>query len=136
MEQLEHFSHNHPLNLVQLQPNHHEEEEEEEDVDDLVVEDHHVGQCNMCEEDIYSFHLRYYTCKNCNYSLDKFCTEIPKLYKTTHYIILTTILPCPRDFQIQIFILVQIKNGLVVYAIISGITSSITIVPFANSVWT
>ncbi|CAI9298259.1 unnamed protein product [Lactuca saligna] len=74
MEQLEHFSHNHPLNLVQLQPNHNEEE----DVDDFVVEDHHVGQCNMCEEDIYSFHLRYYTCKNCNYSLHNFCAEIHK----------------------------------------------------------
>ncbi|CAI9298256.1 unnamed protein product [Lactuca saligna] len=81
MEQLVHFSHDHPLKLVQLQPYHNEEEgeeeEEEEDVDEFVVEDHHVGQCNMCKEDIYSFHLCYYTCKNCNYSLHKFCAEIP-----------------------------------------------------------
>ncbi|CAI9298258.1 unnamed protein product [Lactuca saligna] len=103
MEQLEHFSHNHPLNLVQLQPNHNEEEEEEEeeDVDDLVVEDHHVGQCNMCEEDIYSFHLRYYTCKNCNHSLHKFCAEIPKtlqdhpLHNPNHNLTLSKGFPDP-----------------------------------------
>ncbi|CAI9265776.1 unnamed protein product [Lactuca saligna] len=101
MEQLEHFSHNHPLNLVQLQPNHNEEEEEEEDVDDLVVEDHHVGQCNMCEEDIYSFHLCYYTCKNCSYSLHKFCAEIPKtlhdhpLHNPNHNLTLSKGFPDP-----------------------------------------
>ncbi|KAI3750379.1 hypothetical protein L2E82_21014 [Cichorium intybus] len=51
MEQLMHFSHNHLLSLVHLQPNHNnessDEEEEEEEGDEFVAEDNHVGKCNM-----------------------------------------------------------------------------------------
>ncbi|GKD13940.1 zinc finger, PHD-type containing protein [Tanacetum coccineum] len=86
MEELKHFTHDHPLSLVYLNPNRksetiEEEEEEEEDKDkdddDFVEEDKHGGQCNMCKEQIYSFHLCYYECKSCDYSLHKFCAELP-----------------------------------------------------------
>ncbi|KAI3507459.1 hypothetical protein L1887_22445 [Cichorium endivia] len=83
MEKLLHFTHDHMLSLVYLHPNYNnessneEEEEEEEDENDFVAEDHNVGQCSMCKEQIYSFHLCYYQCKDCDYSLHKFCAEMP-----------------------------------------------------------
>lgn len=58
-QQLDHFSHHHPLNLVYLkQPNHQNEyddddnddEDEMEDKDDFVEEEHYGRQCNMCKE--------------------------------------------------------------------------------------
>ncbi|CAI9301449.1 unnamed protein product [Lactuca saligna] len=76
------------LHLFHLQPASHdnensndddEEEKEEGEEDDFVAEDKHVGQCKMCEEHIYSFHMSYYKCKDCDdYSLHKFCAERPK----------------------------------------------------------
>ncbi|XP_076910711.1 uncharacterized protein LOC143568437 [Bidens hawaiensis] len=87
MEQIKHFSHEHLLSLVQLQPHQNnedfdkEEEDGDEDNDDIVVkEDCHLGTCKMCEEEIYLFHLCYYSCNECDYSLHKFCAQLP----TTH----------------------------------------------------
>ncbi|KAI3814785.1 hypothetical protein L1987_14429 [Smallanthus sonchifolius] len=79
-DQLCHFSHRQPLSLGYLQQLNHnaddededEDEGEDEDEDDFVEEDHHGGQCNMCNEQIWSFHLCYYYCKSCDYSLHKF----------------------------------------------------------------
>ncbi|KAI3711843.1 hypothetical protein L1987_70391 [Smallanthus sonchifolius] len=86
-DQLHHFSHPHPLSLVYLQqPNHNaddEDEDEEEKEEEFVEEDHHGGQCKMCDKQILSFHLCYYYCKSCDYSLHKFCAELPK-YKQNH----------------------------------------------------
>nr|KAJ0188096.1 hypothetical protein LSAT_V11C900467520 [Lactuca sativa] len=87
MEQLLHFTHDHMLSLVHLQPASHdsensdeEEEKEEGEEDDFVAEEKHVGECKMCKEGIYSFHISYYECKDCDddYSLHKFCAEMPK----------------------------------------------------------
>ncbi|XP_023731572.1 uncharacterized protein LOC111879366 [Lactuca sativa] len=87
MEQLLHFTHDHTLSLVHLQPASHdsensdeEEEKEEGEEDDFVAEEKHVGKCKMCKEGIYSFHMSYYECKDCDddYSLHKFCAEMPK----------------------------------------------------------
>ncbi|KAK9060352.1 hypothetical protein SSX86_021056 [Deinandra increscens subsp. villosa] len=84
MDQLTHFSHRHPLSLVHLHQNHknentdEEDEDGHEDGDDIVEEDHHGGQCDMCKERIWSFHLCYYYCKSCDYSLHKFCAEVPE----------------------------------------------------------
>ncbi|PWA65762.1 zinc finger, PHD-type [Artemisia annua] len=33
----------------------------------------------MCKEQIYSFHSCYYECKSCDYSLHKFCAELPEI---------------------------------------------------------
>nr|GFB26268.1 zinc finger, PHD-type [Tanacetum cinerariifolium] len=87
MESLQHFSHDHLLSLIHLQKNKNnvnsevDEEEEDKDDDDFVVEDPHVGQCNMCDEPIYLFHLCYYKCNDCDYSLHKFCAELPTVEK-------------------------------------------------------
>ncbi|KAI3760720.1 hypothetical protein L1987_51119 [Smallanthus sonchifolius] len=82
MEQVKHFSHEHLLSLVQFQTTDHSisnenSDKEDEDKDDIVVADRHVGKCKMCEEEIYSFHLCYYSCKDCDYSLHKLCTQLP-----------------------------------------------------------
>ncbi|KAI7733355.1 hypothetical protein M8C21_013376 [Ambrosia artemisiifolia] len=85
-QQLKHFSHEHLLNLIQLQPEHDnvnsdeedEHEDENEDKDDIVVEEVRFGECNMCKEEIYSFQLCYYSCKDCDYNLHKFCAELPE----------------------------------------------------------
>ncbi|KAJ0570256.1 putative chromatin regulator PHD family [Helianthus annuus] len=97
MEQLQHFSHQHLLSLIHIQPprsieNSDKEYEDDQDPDqdqdqdhdydhqdkdDFVVKDYHVGKCKMCKEDIYPFHLCYYSCKDCDYFLHKFCAELP-----------------------------------------------------------
>ncbi|XP_076904855.1 uncharacterized protein LOC143560438 [Bidens hawaiensis] len=77
--------HPHPLTFEQglsadgecdLQP-HQKNKDDDEDKDDSVVEEPHVGKCKMCKEEIYSFHLCYYSCKDCDYSLHKFCAQLP-----------------------------------------------------------
>ncbi|KAL8261570.1 hypothetical protein R6Q59_025619 [Mikania micrantha] len=89
MEQFEHFSHEHPLSLVQLHPRQENSNKEDEledgdgveygDGDDFwVKEDNDFGKCEMCKEDIYWFHLCYYYCKDCNYSIHKLCAQLPK----------------------------------------------------------
>ncbi|KAL8257575.1 hypothetical protein R6Q59_029616 [Mikania micrantha] len=84
-DQLLHFSHHHPLNLLHLQPSKHKEENDDDDdnddnddEDDFVEEDNHGGQCKLCNEQIWSFHSCYYHCKSCDYSLHKFCAELPE----------------------------------------------------------
>ncbi|KAD2805004.1 hypothetical protein E3N88_38381 [Mikania micrantha] len=78
-DQLLHFSHHHPLNLLHLQPpKHREDDDDDNDEDDFVEEDNHGGQCNLCNEQIWSFHSCYYHCESCDYSLHKFCAELPE----------------------------------------------------------
>ncbi|KAD4586391.1 hypothetical protein E3N88_23992 [Mikania micrantha] len=55
MEQLDHFSHEHVLSLVQLQPRQENYNKEDEDEDGMI-----------------------FGCKDCNYSLHKFCAQLPK----------------------------------------------------------
>ncbi|KAL8261584.1 hypothetical protein R6Q59_025633 [Mikania micrantha] len=87
IEWLKHFSHEHPLSLVQLHPrqensnNKDEDEDEDKDKDGVEYGDEFrvkFGICEMCNEEIYWFHLCYYSCKDCNYSLHKFCAQLPK----------------------------------------------------------
>ncbi|KAM0020456.1 putative chromatin regulator PHD family [Helianthus debilis subsp. tardiflorus] len=82
MDPLHHFDHEHPLYLVHLpQQAHHKNEnaddEDEDEVEDEVEFVEEDRQCNLCKEQIWSFHLCYYSCKTCNYSLHKFCAELP-----------------------------------------------------------
>ncbi|KAJ0724523.1 putative chromatin regulator PHD family [Helianthus annuus] len=84
MDPLRAFRHEHPLNLVHLpQQLHHKNEnaddEDEDEVEDEVEFVEEDRQCNLCKEEIWSFHLCYYSCKTCNYSLHKFCAELPEI---------------------------------------------------------
>ncbi|KAI7757511.1 hypothetical protein M8C21_008207 [Ambrosia artemisiifolia] len=73
MEQLKHFSHEHLLNLVQLQPDHdnansdEEDEDEDEDKDDIAVEEVHVGECNICKNEQSPFYK--YDCSVCLFDI-------------------------------------------------------------------
>ncbi|KAJ0861507.1 putative chromatin regulator PHD family [Helianthus annuus] len=84
LDPLRHFLHEHPLNLVHLPQQAHHKNENAEDEDEVEVEDEvefveEDHQCNLCKEEIWSFHLCYYSCKTCNYSLHKFCAELTEI---------------------------------------------------------
>ncbi|KAK9054626.1 hypothetical protein SSX86_025705 [Deinandra increscens subsp. villosa] len=80
------FEHEHPLNLIDLwleQLQHDEEygedeEEEEEDDTSLIAKQEFRCLCFRCGEEINWFHRYYYTCYQCDYSIHKFCTELPE----------------------------------------------------------
>lgn len=78
------MDHEHPLNLVYLQqPTHKKENVDDEDEDEHEVENEvefveEDRECSLCKEQIWSFHLCYYSCKTCDYSLHKFCAELPR----------------------------------------------------------
>ncbi|KAL8242815.1 hypothetical protein R6Q59_013117 [Mikania micrantha] len=86
-DEFEHFSHDHSLSLVYLQQKNQknendsdeDEERDEETEDGFVEENLHGGECNMCKEQILSFDVCYYYCKPCDYSLHKFCAELPMI---------------------------------------------------------
>ncbi|KAC9372042.1 hypothetical protein E3N88_45938 [Mikania micrantha] len=86
-DQLDHFSHRHPLRfIVYLQQKNENDSDEDEDrdeeaEDEFVEENLHGGECNMCKEQILSFDVCYYYCKPCDYSLHKFCAEQPEYFQ-------------------------------------------------------
>ncbi|KAL8251102.1 hypothetical protein R6Q59_034795 [Mikania micrantha] len=78
---LEELKHDHPLMLVDLQVMHRDYEEDDEDYDDndLITTQNFKCICNRCERGIDWYQRYYYKCSmsSCNYSLHKFCHEIP-----------------------------------------------------------
>ncbi|KAJ0929401.1 putative chromatin regulator PHD family [Helianthus annuus] len=72
-----HNRHHHSLSLVHLQQPNHKNENADDDDDDEVDFAEEDLQCNLCKEQIWSFHLCYYSCKSCDYSLHKFCAQLP-----------------------------------------------------------
>ncbi|KAI3671470.1 hypothetical protein L1987_87208 [Smallanthus sonchifolius] len=76
------FEHEHPLNFIDLwskQLKHEEEDEEsEEETEDLIANQDFRCLCFRCDEEINWFHRYYYTCGQCNYSIHKFCAELPE----------------------------------------------------------
>ncbi|KAL8261572.1 hypothetical protein R6Q59_025621 [Mikania micrantha] len=100
MEQIQHFSHSHLLTLVQLHPHHNINANSETEDEDHVVENRHVGKCEMCKEEIYSFNLCYYSCEDCDYLLRKFCAQLPTTQQS-HQLHPGHILILSQDFQHQ-----------------------------------
>ncbi|KAD2394094.1 hypothetical protein E3N88_41071 [Mikania micrantha] len=88
-DEFKHFSHDHSLCLVYLQqqnPKNENDSDEDEDRDEevekeFVEENLHGGECNMCKEQILSFDVCHYYCKPCDYSLHKFCAELPEIFQ-------------------------------------------------------
>ncbi|XP_022010708.1 uncharacterized protein LOC110910341 [Helianthus annuus] len=79
---LEELEHEHPLTLVDLQLMHRDylEDDDEYADEDLIKTQNFKCICNQCDRQIDWYHRYYYTCDmpSCNYSLHKFCKEIPK----------------------------------------------------------
>ena len=79
------FEHEHPLSLIELwsKIKHNEEETDEDDVDDdgddldYTKQDFRC-QCDRCDKEINWFHRYYYKCDQCQYSIHKFCAELPE----------------------------------------------------------
>ncbi|KAI3671471.1 hypothetical protein L1987_87209 [Smallanthus sonchifolius] len=76
------FEHEHPLNFIDLwskELKHEEEDEEsEEETEDLISNQDFRCLCFRCDEEINWFHRYYYTCGQCDYSMHKFCAELPE----------------------------------------------------------
>ncbi|KAL8251832.1 hypothetical protein R6Q59_035525 [Mikania micrantha] len=79
---LEELQHEHPLVLIDLQVMHRDYEEDDDDYDDneLIEKQNFNCMCNRCGQRIDWYHRYYYKCSmsSCNYSIHKFCKELPK----------------------------------------------------------
>ncbi|KAI3726269.1 hypothetical protein L1987_66066 [Smallanthus sonchifolius] len=78
---LEELQHEHPLTLVDLQMMHRDYEEDDEDYNDsdLIATQNFECTCKRCDRRIDWYHRYYYKCSmsSCDYSLHKFCKEMP-----------------------------------------------------------
>ncbi|KAL7586814.1 hypothetical protein Lser_V15G38606 [Lactuca serriola] len=91
---LEVLEHEHPVKLVDLQLHYEEKEEDdaanakEEEGDDLITKEGFRGACDRCGEEINVYHRYYYKCvadSSCNFSLHKFCGELPTYLESTFH---------------------------------------------------
>ncbi|KAL8231339.1 hypothetical protein R6Q57_001117 [Mikania cordata] len=78
----EELKHEHPLTFVDLQLLHRGYEEDDEDYNDndLIEAQNFESTCNRCGTRIDWYHRYYYRCSmmSCDYSLHKFCENMPK----------------------------------------------------------
>ncbi|PWA58000.1 zinc finger, PHD-type [Artemisia annua] len=86
------LEHEHPLNLIDLQPNYPLYEEKYDDDDDngggelITRQNFRRRPCDRCSKEITWFHRYYYECAySCDYSLHKFCGELPITLKHTSH---------------------------------------------------
>ncbi|KAL8231995.1 hypothetical protein R6Q57_001773 [Mikania cordata] len=83
---LEELQHEHPLILIDLQVMHRDyEEDDDDDYDDneLIAKKNFECTCDRCGRRIDWYHRYYYKCSmsSCNYSIHKFCGELPNSLK-------------------------------------------------------
>ncbi|KAF5758019.1 putative chromatin regulator PHD family [Helianthus annuus] len=77
------FEHEHPFSLIdlwseQVQREAESEEDEEEKDDVLIAKQDFKCLCSRCGEEINRYHRYYYSCCHCSdYSVHKFCAELP-----------------------------------------------------------
>ncbi|KAJ9548363.1 hypothetical protein OSB04_020906 [Centaurea solstitialis] len=82
--------HEHPLDLIDLEEKYADDTEEESDDDennDLAIAESFRCRCHRCGRDITRYHKSYYKCSSdsCDYSIHKFCGELPStLTHTAH----------------------------------------------------
>ncbi|KAL8251893.1 hypothetical protein R6Q59_035586 [Mikania micrantha] len=75
------LQHEHPLILIDLQVMHRDYEEDDDyDDNELLATQNFNCICNQCGKQIDWHHRYYYKCSmpSCNYSVHKFCEELPK----------------------------------------------------------
>ncbi|MFS7915484.1 putative chromatin regulator PHD family [Helianthus anomalus] len=88
---MEVIEHEHPLKLTDLQVNvedvDDESDDDEEKVEDLVPQDEFSCTCKRYDGDINEYYRYYYKCidDSCDFTLHKFCAELPETLKhSTH----------------------------------------------------
>ncbi|KAD4586121.1 hypothetical protein E3N88_23722 [Mikania micrantha] len=95
---LEELQHEHSLILIDLQVMHRDYEEDDDDYDDneLIATQNFECTCDRCGRRMDWYHRYYYKCSmsSCNYSIHKFCRELPKTlifqgHPSDHTLILT-----------------------------------------------
>ncbi|KAI3694536.1 hypothetical protein L1987_77503 [Smallanthus sonchifolius] len=81
MAEIHGIQHQHPLILEDLQSIYQDYEEDDDEVDDndLIAKQNFKCTCDMCGLEIDWYNRYYYKCSEspCNYSLHKFCAEMP-----------------------------------------------------------
>lgn len=85
---MEVIEHEHPLNLIDLEQEYpqigEEYDEDDDDTDgDMVAIKDFKCTCDRCAQEINEYHRYYYKCSDdsCDYSIHKFCAELPPTLK-------------------------------------------------------
>lgn len=90
------LEHEHPLHLIDLQPNYphyevvYDDDDDDEDDNDgcelITRQKFRCRRCDRCGQEITWLHRYYYECAcSCDYSLHKFCGELPLMLKHTSH---------------------------------------------------
>ncbi|KAJ9548576.1 hypothetical protein OSB04_021119 [Centaurea solstitialis] len=85
------FEHEHPLDLIDLEEKYaHDGEESESDDDennDLAIVESFRCRCHRCDQEITRYHKYYFKCSSdsCDYSVHKFCAELPPTLRHTSH---------------------------------------------------
>ncbi|XP_076890179.1 uncharacterized protein LOC143541175 [Bidens hawaiensis] len=93
------IEHQHPLKLIDLQVKNEDAEESDEEVEEeekvAVAQNEFVCPCKRCNQPINEYYRYYYKCidDSCDYSLHKFCAELPKILKHRSHSHLLTLIP-------------------------------------------
>nr|GEX63259.1 zinc finger, PHD-type, DC1 [Tanacetum cinerariifolium] len=74
---MEVLQHEHPLTLIDLNPEYPRDEVVYDDEEELIMKQDFRCPCGRCGQEIIFYHTYYYTCDRCDYSLHKLCAELP-----------------------------------------------------------
>ncbi|GKC81509.1 zinc finger, PHD-type containing protein [Tanacetum coccineum] len=74
---MEVLQHEHPLTLIDLNPEYPRDEVVYDDEEELIMKQDFRCPCGRCGQEINFYHRYYYTCDQCDYSLHKLCAELP-----------------------------------------------------------
>ncbi|PWA97951.1 B-box-type zinc finger [Artemisia annua] len=75
---MEVLQHEHPLTLIDLNPEYPRDEVVYDDEEELIMKQDFRCSCGRCGQEINFYHRYYYTCDQCDYSLHKLCAELSK----------------------------------------------------------
>ncbi|PWA48480.1 zinc finger, PHD-type, DC1 [Artemisia annua] len=73
---MEVLPHEHPLTLIDLNPEYPRDEVVYDDEEELIMKQDFRCPCGRCGQEINFYHRYYYTCDQCDYSLHKLCAEL------------------------------------------------------------
>ncbi|XP_024995896.1 uncharacterized protein LOC112529051 [Cynara cardunculus var. scolymus] len=87
---MEVFEHEHPLSLIDLELEYSKIQEDYEDEDetdgDMIATEDLKCTCDRCGQEINGHHRYYYKCSDsCEYSIHKFCGDLPTTLKHTSH---------------------------------------------------